>query len=249
MTDATAKPAVPARSGGYRLETAAGLCSGLLIVSNLASTRMVEFGPFSFDGGTLVFPLTYILGDLMTEVYGYARSRAVIWTAFLCLALAFLCLHLVSLLPAPEGWEGAGAWNAIMVLSPRIALGSLAAFLAGSLVNAAVLSRMKARSPRKPPAWRFAASTLAGEAVDTLVFASVSFLGVIGGGLWAELAVSNFVYKTGFEMALLPVTLVLARRLKRAEGTDRVDYGVSLSPFPWSFRRGRDREGGADMAG
>ncbi|MDR1035797.1 MAG: queuosine precursor transporter [Deltaproteobacteria bacterium] len=248
MTDSTDKPSVPARGGSFRLETAAGLCSGLLIVSNLASTRMVELGPLSFDGGTLVFPLTYILGDLMTEVYGYARSRAVIWTAFLCLGLAFLCLHLVSLLPAPEGWEGAGAWNSIMVLSPRIALGSLAAFLAGSLVNAAVLSRMKARRPGRPPAWRFAASTLAGEAVDTLVFASVAFLGVIGGGLWAELAISNFVYKTAFEIVLLPVTLVLARRLKKAEGTDQVDTGVSLSPFPWSFRRQRDGEGNAGAA-
>ncbi|MDR1314786.1 MAG: queuosine precursor transporter [Deltaproteobacteria bacterium] len=249
MADPSSKPDSPARGASFRLETAAGLCSGLLIVSNLASTRMVELGPFSFDGGTLVFPLTYVLGDLMTEVYGYARSRAVIWTAFLCLGLAFLCLHLVSLLPAPEGWEGAEAWNSILGLSPRIALGSLAAFLAGSLVNAAVLSKMKTRNPGGPPAWRFVASTLAGEAVDTLAFAAVAFLGVISGTLWLELAVSNFVYKTGFEIVLLPLTLLLARRLKKAEGADPVDEGVSLSPFPWSFRRRGGGENGGGAVG
>ncbi|MDR1042047.1 MAG: queuosine precursor transporter [Deltaproteobacteria bacterium] len=237
---------LPPPRAPYRLETAAGLCSGLLIVSNIASTRMVELGPLSFDGGTLVFPLTYILGDLMTEVYGYARSRAVIWTAFLCLGLAFLCLSLVSLLPAPAGWEGAEAWNAILALSPRLAAGSLLAFLAGSLVNASVLSKMKTRGPGKPPAWRFAVSTLAGEAVDTLVFATVGFLGAIGTDLWARLCVSNFVYKTGFELALLPLTLLLARRLKRAEGRDWVDEGVSLSPFPWSWGDRRATRRNAD---
>jgi uncharacterized integral membrane protein (TIGR00697 family) len=242
MTADRTTPAAPARPGAFRLETLAGLCSGLLIVSNLASTRMVELGPFAFDGGTLVFPLTYILGDLMTEVYGYAKARAVIWTAFLCLGLAFLALHLVSLLPAPEGWEGAEAWNGILVLSPRLALGSLAAFLAGSLMNAAVLSRMKSRAPGKPPLWRFVASSLAGEAADTLIFATVAFLGVVGNGLWLELLVSNFIYKTCFEVILLPVTLALARRLKKAEGCDAVDVNVSLSPFPWSFgRKGEER--------
>jgi uncharacterized integral membrane protein (TIGR00697 family) len=228
---------LPGAKGPDRLEAAAGLCAGLLIVSNLASTRLVELGPLSFDGGTLIFPLTYILGALMTEVYGYSRSRSVIWTAFLCLGLAFLCLRLVSLLPAPEGWEGAEAWNAVLTLSPRIAFGSLLAFLAGSLVNAAVLSRMKVRRPGKPPLGRFLVSTLAGEAVDTAIFATVAFLGVIEGDLFLSLVISNFVYKTAFEIVLLPLTVYLARRLKRAEGLDVVDTGVSLSPFHWSFRR------------
>jgi uncharacterized integral membrane protein (TIGR00697 family) len=225
---------------------ASGLCAGLLIISNIASTRMVEVGPFSFDGGTLIFPLTYVLGDLLTEVYGYARSRAVIWTAFLCLGAAFLCLHLVSLFPSPAGWEGGDAWNSILVLTPRLALGSLLAFLTGSLANAWILSRLKARSPGSPPLARFVASSLGGEAADTLIFTSVAFLGVLEGDLWAELCLSNFVYKTGLEIALLPLSLFLARRLKRAEGRDQVDDVASLSPFPWPlgrggpFRRGRE---------
>jgi uncharacterized integral membrane protein (TIGR00697 family) len=204
---------------------------------------MVELGPLAFDGGTLVFPLTYVLGDLMTEVYGYARARAVIWTAFLCLGLAFLCLGLTSLLPAPEGWQGAEAWNAVMTLSPRLAAASLLAFLTGSLVNAATLSRLKTRSPGKPPLGRFVLSSLAGEAADTLIFAAVAFLGILDGGLWLALVASNFVYKTGFEIALLPLTLWLARKAKKAEGRDPVDSGVSLSPFPWSWRRGREGSG------
>jgi uncharacterized integral membrane protein (TIGR00697 family) len=217
------------------LELFSGLFAGLLVISNLASTRLIEVGPFLvFDAGTLMFPLTYIFGDLLTEVYGYARARRVIWTAFLCQALAFLSLWLVTLFPVPpDGLEGAKAFDAVMGLVPRIALGSLIAFLIGEFTNSMVLSRMKKSRPGSSPAWRFIASTLAGQFLDTIIFASVAFAGLFPAGLWAHLVLSNYVYKVALEIVLLPLTLWTVRAIKRAEKLDTVDREVSLNPFLW----------------
>jgi uncharacterized integral membrane protein (TIGR00697 family) len=217
------------------LELLGGLFAGLLVISNLASARLIEVGPFSFDAGTLVFPLTYILGDLLTEVYGYARSRRIIWTAFLTLLISFFTLKLVSLFPTPPGQPVSAAWDEIVGLTPRIALASLVAFLAGEFSNSMVLSRMKAKAPQKNPAARFILSTLFGQVLDTILFAFIAFLGTIPMGLMGDLLLSNYIYKVGIEILFLPLTLLLARALKRSEGTDAVDQGISLTPFGWSL--------------
>ncbi|MDR1165546.1 MAG: queuosine precursor transporter [Deltaproteobacteria bacterium] len=222
------------------LDLIAALFAGLLIVSNLASTRIIAVGPLTFDAGTLIFPLTYIFGDLLTEVYGFARSRRIIWIAFLSLLTAFLTLQLVSLFPASPDWGGDGAWREVMGLTPRVALASLVAFAAGEFANSMTLSRLKTRAPHKGPAWRFVASTLAGQVLDTLLFASIAFGGLLSAGLWAELLYSNYVYKVAIEILFLPLTLYIARKLKTAENLDALDYGVSLNPF--SFRLGAGRE-------
>jgi uncharacterized integral membrane protein (TIGR00697 family) len=234
----------PQSRPGRPLEVIAALFAGLLVVSNIASARLIAAGPLSFDAGTLVFPLTYIIGDVLTEVYGYARSRRIIWAAFFTLLMSFLILWLVSLFPSPEGWGGGGAWGEVMGVAPRIALASLLAFLGGEFLNAAVLSRLKARSPKRGPALRFAASTLAGQALDTALFASVAFLGVLPPPLFFALVLSNYAYKCGFEFVLLPLTLFAARRLKAAEGLDRVDRGVSLNPFSLSLDDDSEEAGG-----
>jgi uncharacterized integral membrane protein (TIGR00697 family) len=204
--------------GARHLELVAGLFTGLLIISNVCSNRLVALGPLEFDAGTLMFPLTYVLGDLLTEVYGYARSRRVIWTGFLALVLMALGLRLSATLPAPEGWEGAAAFDAAMSLTPRLALGSLAAYLAGEFANAKILSRLRERKPASGPAGRFMLSTVAGQALDTLIFASIAFWGGLDARLWLTLVVSNYVYKVGLEAVLLPVTLRAAAFLRRAEG-------------------------------
>ncbi|MDR2199661.1 MAG: queuosine precursor transporter [Deltaproteobacteria bacterium] len=215
------------------LEIIAVLFAGLLIISNLASSRLVDLGPFSFDAGTLIFPLTYILGDVLTEVYGYARSRRVIWVSFFSLLLCFLTLNLVSLIPGPGGADADEAWSRAMTATPRIALGSLLAFASGEFLNAGILSRMKTRNPNKGPAGRFVASTLAGEGLDTLVFATVAFWGTLPWPLFLSLIISNYVFKCLMEIILLPLTLLSARALKKARGADAADGEISLSPFSW----------------
>jgi uncharacterized integral membrane protein (TIGR00697 family) len=220
-------------SGPKYLEVICGLFTGLLIVTNICSNRLIALGPLEFDAGTLMFPLTYIFGDLLTEVYGFQRSRRVIWTGFAALFLATICLYLASLFPPPEGWEGAAAWDTALALTPRIALGSLAAYLLGGFANSITLSKMKSLGYRGGVGWRFIASTLVGQFFDTIVFACIAFLGVLGSSLWLTLVISNYVYKVGFEIILLPVTLAAVRKLKKAENLDAIDYGVNLTPFGW----------------
>jgi uncharacterized integral membrane protein (TIGR00697 family) len=216
------------------LELITGLFAGFLIISNLASTRIIQLGVLEFDAGTLMFPLTYIFGDLLTEVYGYARSRRVIWTGFITLFLATVLLYAASLFPAAPGWPDDEAWQKIMGLVPRLALGSLIAYLAGEFANSITLAKMKARCPKKGPAWRFIASTLVGQLLDTAIFASIAFLGVLEMKLWWTLVISNYVFKTLVEIILLPVTLAVVRKVKKSEGLDAVDLHVSFNPFQWS---------------
>lgn len=259
-TPQTAPSPAPAASsyppGGPRfLELITGLFAGLLIVSNVCSNRLITLGPLEFDAGTLMFPLTYIFGDILTEVYGFARSRRVIWTGFLALFLATLCIWLASLFPAPAGWDGAAAWDRALALTPRIALGSMCAYLAGEFVNSAALSRMKSRllartagegasgggssggsgSSSSGMGRRFLLSTVVGQLADTLIFAFIAFAGVLDGRLFLVLIVSNYVYKVGFEIVLLPLTVHVVGKIKTAEGLDVSDQGVSLNPFGWKI--------------
>jgi uncharacterized integral membrane protein (TIGR00697 family) len=215
-------PLDPRPAGGARrhLEILAGLFTGLLIISNVCSNRLVVLGPLEFDAGTLMFPLTYVLGDLLTEVYGLAASRRVIWTGFGALVLLAAGLWAASALPAPDGWDGAAAFDSALALTPRLVLGSLAAYLVGELTNATILARMKAARPRSGPAFRLMASTVGGQSLDTVIFAVIAFWGVLDLRLWVGLVVSNYVFKVGLEALLLPLTLKIVRLLKAAAGSD-----------------------------
>jgi uncharacterized integral membrane protein (TIGR00697 family) len=177
-----------------------------------------------------MFPLTYIFGDLLTEVYGFAKARRVIWTGFLALFVCALGLWVTTLFPSPAGYETSRAWDQAMSLTPRIVLGSLAAYLLGELANSVTLAKLKYRR-LGGQGFRFIASTAVGQTIDTAVFASIAFLGVLGRELWLTLVVSNFVYKVGLEVALLPLTLHCARRLKKAEGFEVPAEDPPLNPF------------------
>jgi uncharacterized integral membrane protein (TIGR00697 family) len=230
LTELTLTAAAPAPA--RYLELITGLFTGLLIISNICSNRLVVIGPLEFDAGTLMFPLTYVFGDLLTEVYGFARSRRVIWTGFLALFIASACVFAASLFPYPAGYESSRAWDQALALTPRIALGSLAAYLAGEFANSMILARMKARGDNGP-ARRFIVSTLAGQVLDTMIFASIAFLGILDARLWLTLVASNYVYKVGFEIMLLPATLYFCKRLKEAEGSGAAGGEESLNPFSW----------------
>ena len=205
-----------------------------LLVSNIASTKIVAFGRLSFDGGTLLFPLAYIFGDVLTEVYGYRRSRRVIWTGFFWLVVSALVLAVVDWLPPAADWSGQDAFHAILGQTPRIVGASLLAYFAGEFSNSFVLAKMKLATQGRWLWTRTIGSTLVGEGVDTVVFVLVAFLGVLPNELvWAVL-VSNYIFKVGVEVVFTPVTYAVVAFLKRAEGEDYYDRDTDFNPFALS---------------
>lgn len=204
---------------------------GVLIISNIASTKIVQMGPFSFDGGTILFPLAYIFGDVLTEVYGYRRSRRVIWTGFLWIAIAAAVFALVDVLPPAQGWELQASYHSILGQAPRIVLASLLAYLAGEFSNSYVLARLKVITAGRWLWTRTIGSTLIGEAVDTLVFLLVAFWGVLTPDLLLTVMISNYIFKVGVEVLFTPITYRVVSLLKRVEHEDFYDRTTDFNPF------------------
>lgn len=213
------------------LHIVTGLFVAVLLISNIASTKLLKFGPFTFDGGTLLFPLAYIFGDILTEVYGYKRSRKVIWTGFLSLALATLTFYVVGLLPAAAEWTSQDAYMAILGFLPRIALASLIAYFAGEFSNSYILAKMKIWTKGKKLWARTIGSTLVGEFVDTAIFALVAFLWVFPTSVLIAIIISNYIFKVGVEVIFTPVTYKVVSFLKKHENEDYYDNKTNFNPF------------------
>ncbi|HQN43393.1 MAG TPA: queuosine precursor transporter [Anaerolineaceae bacterium] len=216
----------------------------VLIVSNIASSaKIVDWGvslfglPLAFDAGTLLFPISYIFGDLLTEVYGFKRSRRVIWTGFTCLLLSAGALWLVKVLPGEAMWQeyaGQGAYEAILsgMFSGGIVLASLTAYLMGEFSNSVILARLKVATRGRWLPLRTITSTLVGEGIDSLIFVGVATLmGVFPKELFGTLVVTNYVFKVGIEVIMTPITWLAARGLKRAENEDYFDTHTQFNPF------------------
>lgn len=203
----------------------------VLLVSNIASTKILKLGPFTFDGGTILFPISYIFGDVLTEVYGYARGRRVIHVGFVANIGMVLVLALVGALPPAEGWEHQAAYEAILGMTPRIVVASLVAYFAGSFSNSWVLARMKVMTQGRWLWTRTIASTLVGEGVDTALFVLIAFGGVLPWPLLWSVMASNYVFKCGIEALMTPITYRVVNGLKRAEREDYYDYDTNFSPF------------------
>lgn len=217
------------------LDVVIGTFVAVLIISNLASSaKIVTLGPFTFDGGTLLFPLSYIFGDVLTEVYGYSASRRVIWIGFIAAALFSLTVWLVGLLPGEAEWSsrvGMEAYNAVLGSTPRIVLASLIAYWAGAFSNAFVLARMKVMTQGRWLWTRTIGSTIVGQAVDTLLFVMIAFAGAMSAGVLWDVIASNYVFKVGIEALFTPATYALVGWLKRAEGADAYDAQTDFNPF------------------
>ncbi|WP_027881474.1 queuosine precursor transporter [Meiothermus rufus] len=206
----------------------------VLVVSNIASTKVVLFGPFTFDGGTLLFPLAYIFGDVLTEVYGYKRSRRVIWTGFFLLLLSTLTFGLVNALPAPSdefSQKSAEAFATILGLVPRIVLASLVAYWVGEFANSYILARLKVATHGRWLALRTIGSTLVGQGLDTAIFLLVAFYGIWDNSLLWTVFVSNYIFKVGIEVLFTPMTYAVVGYLKRAEQEDYYDRHTNFNPF------------------
>lgn len=218
----------------------------VLIVSNVASSakivdlRFSVFGvPMFFDGGTILFPVSYIFGDILTEVYGYKRSRRVIWVGFFCLVLSAATFWLLQMLPGEAGWQsyaGDVAYGAILggMASGGIVLGSLAGFWAGEFSNSFVLAKLKVLTKGRYLWVRTVGSTLVGELVDTAAFVTIAIIFNVSGftrEAFVSLTLTNYLFKCAVEALFTPVTYLVVRFLKRAEGEDYYDKTTNFNPF------------------
>ena len=207
----------------------------ILLLSNLiGAAKLSTLGGVTFGAGILFFPLGYVIGDVLTEVYGYARARRVIWAGFAALLfMAFMSWVVVSLPPA-AGWDGQAAYESVFGQVPRIVAASIIAFWAGEFVNSYVMARMKVWTQGKALWSRTIGSTVVGQGVDSLIFYPLAFLGIWETSAVITVMVTNWLLKVLWEALLTPVTYVVVGWLKRREGVDIFDEDTDFTPFSTS---------------
>ena len=198
-----------------------------LIAANLLETKVIQLGSLTVTAGLLVFPISYIINDCITEVWGFRKARLIIWSGFV-MNFFVVTLGLIAVsLPAAPFWEGEEHFNFVFGMAPRIVAASLMAFLVGSFLNAYVMSRMKIASRGRNFSARAIWSTVVGETADSLIFFPVAFGGVIA---WRELVVMmglQILLKSAYEVVILPVTIRVVKAVKRIDGSDVYDEGIS----------------------
>ncbi|WP_302457904.1 queuosine precursor transporter [Mediterranea massiliensis] len=198
-----------------------------LIAANLLETKVIQLGSLTVTAGLLVFPISYIINDCIAEVWGFRKARLIIWSGFV-MNFFVVTLGLIAVsLPAAPFWEGEEHFNFVFGMAPRIVAASLMAFLVGSFLNAYVMSRMKIASRGRNFSARAIWSTVVGETADSLIFFPVAFGGVIA---WRELVVMmglQILLKSAYEVVILPVTIRVVKAVKRIDGSDVYDEGIS----------------------
>jgi len=203
----------------------------VLLVSNLVAPKMIAFGPFLFSGAQLLFPVTYIFGDVFTEVYGYAYSRRAIWSGFFAAALlATLSAIVIALPPAPE-WHDQAAYITVLGMAPRVFAASLIAYWAGEFANSYVMAKMKILTRGRYLWTRTVGSTAAGQAVDTVIVMIIVFAGRASWSDIIKLIYSGYLAKVLYEVAATPLTYLVVNFLKRREGVDPLDVNTDFNPF------------------
>lgn len=203
----------------------------VLLISNVASSKIVDLHWFTFDGGTLLFPLSYIFGDVLTEVYGYKKSRQVIWLGFFAAILMSLVFFIVGKLPSAVDWGNQDAYDKILGLTPRIVIASLLAYFCGEFLNSFVLAKIKIITKGKFLWVRTIGSTVVGEFFDSLIFVLIAFFGIFSNSLLLTLIISNYIFKTSIEILFTPITYKIISFLKKIEKEDFYDYNTNFNPF------------------
>lgn len=201
-------------------EMLAGLFVMTLIVSNIASIKVVAIGPLVFDAGTILFPLSYIVGDIVTEVYGYRKMRSLLYVGVVSLILTMTTFWVVQILPASPDWPNQVAYESILGVVWRIVLASVTALFLGEIMNAYVMARMKVRSKGKNLWVRMISSSVVGSAIDTVVFSTVAFLGTMPFDALAQLMITVFLIKIATEVIVSPLTIKIINIVKRREKID-----------------------------
>ena len=217
-----------------------------LIVSNIIAVKLASFGALPFLGplflpaAVIIFPVSYIFGDVLTEVYGYARARQVIWVGFACNLLAVFAISVGGRLPAAPFWNAGTyetadaaqrAYEAILGFTPRLLLASFAAYLAGEFLNSFVLAKLKLATSGRWLWMRTISSTLVGQLADSALFITVAFVGIVPTPALGRLIVTQWLFKSAFEAAATPLTYAVVNFLKRTEQVDHYDRGTDFNPF------------------
>ena len=207
------------------------LLSNVLGAGKVAVVELPWIGTWPFGAGILFFPVSYVIGDVLTEVYGYARARRCIWAGFAALLfMAFMAAVVVALPPSPD-WEGQAAYEAVFGQVPRIVFASIVAFWAGEFANSYVLARMKIWTQGRHLWARTIGSTLVGQGIDSLIFYPLAFYGLWDNATLLVVLGTQFALKVAWEALLTPVTYAVVGFLKRREGVDVYDRGTDFSPF------------------
>jgi uncharacterized integral membrane protein (TIGR00697 family) len=203
----------------------------ILLVSNLVAQKVCMIGPFAVSGAVLLFPLTYIFGDVFTEVYGFAASRRAIWLGFFGTALLYLMGAVVIALPAAPGWGNQAAFRTVFGFIPRILAASLIAFWAGEFANSYTMARLKLLTDGRKLWTRTIGSTIVGQAVDTVLVITLTFAGVYPVRTLLNIIVTGYLLKVGYEVLATPITYLVVNGLKRSEGVDTFDRQHDFNPF------------------
>lgn len=213
------------------LDILIGIFVAIMLISNVISVKIFKVGPLSFDGGTILFPLAYIFGDIFTEVYGYKNSRRIIWTGFFANILMAVSFMIVGRVPAATGWQNQEAYNVILGWVPRIVIASICAYWVGSFANSFVLAKIKILTKGKKLWVRTIGSTIIGELLDTVLFCVIAFYGQLPPKLLLAVIISNYLLKVGIEIFFTPITYKVVKLLKKYEAVDIYDYHTRFTPF------------------
>lgn len=207
------------------------LCSNLIGPAKAAQIQLPFIGAFTFGAGVLFFPLSYVFGDILTEVYGYARARKVIWAGFGAMLFAAIMATVVVALPPAPDWPNQGAYETVFGQTWRIVAASMTAYFCGEFVNSYVLAKMKVAADGKRMGVRFVVSTVFGEGVDSLLFYPIAFYGMWGNDLLLKVMAAQWGLKVLVEIVMLPATIAIVNALKKAETEDYYDRDTAFTPF------------------
>lgn len=203
----------------------------VLMISNTTASKIIELGPFVVSGAIFVFPISYIFGDVLTEVYGYKASRKIIWSGFAALIFMSFWYWFIQILPSAPFWQNQEAYETILGAVPRITLASISAYFLGEFSNSFVLSRMKVWMNGKHLWMRTIGSTIVGEGIDSLVFITIAFAGTMPIGAMFTIIGSIYLLKVIYEIIATPLTYAIVKKIKKVEGIDVYDRGIDYNPF------------------
>jgi len=215
----------------WRFIVCAALFVTCLLTANTIASKLVVMGGLVLTAGVVIFPLSYVLGDVLTEVWGYAAARRVIWLGFACNALMVAAIWLGGELPPAPFWKGQGAYAEILGQAPRILGASFVAYLAGEFANAFVLAKLKIWTEGRWLWTRTIGSTVVGQALDTVIFVTLAFAGTVEPGVLARIVFAQWAFKVAYETAATPLTYAACGWLKSRERVDTFDYDTDFNPL------------------
>ena len=202
-----------------------------LLIANIIAVKLITIFGLTLPAAVIIFPLSYICGDVLTEVYGFRRARQVIWLGFACNLLAVAAIWAAGRLPGAAFWDAQAAYERILGFAPRLLVASFCAYLVGEFANSAVLARMKLLTGGRMLWTRTIGSTLIGEGLDSLIFVTIAFSGILPAGALVSAIVTQWLFKVGYEVLATPATYAVVNFLKRKEGIDVFDRDTSLNPL------------------